>query len=342
MEKANPKVPLLATPDKGLTLGRVDTGFIRTHQVINRPLSNQHVWFSDFEMRNPDVFIYYYSVSFVLIMGVHACLAKIARSVSPIEQLTLRSLFILIFLVIYRQRVDQNIQFNDKKFGKTLLGLSLLNVIVNYCYLSGIAKLSLTEGLSIMLIYPVLLPVVSKVMFGDDIQNYQLVCFVITCVGVVFIWRPPYIFGSEANQTADVSMGVLLCGLQAVVSAFTVMLKRNRAPSLQTTTIFSQGAIASVVISIPVNIFYGWEVPSLWSFVQILLMAAAFFTAHIINTRIITESSRQLYYVNVIRYAQLVVALAFDYYVLNDLPDHVSCLGILLLIVSGFYQSKNK
>eukprot|EP01017_Pseudomicrothorax_dubius_P022306 TRINITY_DN2408_c0_g2_i1.p1 TRINITY_DN2408_c0_g2~~TRINITY_DN2408_c0_g2_i1.p1 ORF type:complete len:343 (-),score=13.78 TRINITY_DN2408_c0_g2_i1:90-1118(-) len=342
MDKGNPKAPLLTSPEKGLAFGQFDNGFIRTQQVINRPLSNQHVWFSSFEMKYPETFVYYYSVTFVFIMAGHACLSKLASAIPPIEQLTLRSVFILVLLIIYRQKVDTNIQFHDKKFGKTLLGLSLLNVVINYCYLSGLAKLSLTEALSIMLVYPVLLPIVSKVMFGDSLQNYQLISFIATCLGILLIWRPVSIFASRGIESAEASAGICLCILQAVITSFTLILKKKQAPTLQTTTIFSQGVVASVVLSIPFNILYGWQTPSLLNFGQIFLLAAAFFAVHIINTRIVTETSRQIYYVNVIRYVQLVVALAFDYFVINDFPDNLSCLGILILIASGFYKSKSK
>ena len=189
--------------------------------------------------------------------------------------------------------------------------------------LKGIETESLANVFGAFFIGPILSYFLAALLLKEKITKLRSMLLLIGFVGALMVIKPGF------GMTPGIAYAVLagcFYGCMLVANRWLAGTYRPRLILISTLVI---GALVLTPFSLD-------SIPSLNTHLALLILLSALASG--IGNLLIIEANRRLpaSVVAPFVYTQLIAATFLGYAVFNDLPDNVSLLGLLILLVSGF------
>lgn len=222
-------------------------------------------------------------------------------------------------------------KYSGKQFWKTnnlriQLTRSALLTSTTVLFFGGVRWLPLAEASSIAFTAPIWVAILSGPLLGDEVTRKEWAMACLGFSGILLIARP----GTEIFHPA-----ALLIALMALANALYQLLTRKLTNDSAYTTLFYSGIIGSLGCTFLLP-FYG-PMPEL-SFKSILLLMGVGTLGglgHLLLVKAFyrTQPSKLTPFV----YLQMIWAIAFGYFIFDQLPDFVSFIGMGIIVVCGLW-----
>lgn len=306
-------------------------------QITKSGISEEKpTFFKNLENRYRSSIAYYYMILSALFMCSNAVCVKLLEEIPPFELLFFRSILLIIFLAIYISHFDRNITINDRKNRKLILTQSLLAFFLGYCYFYGLRHLPLTEAIVVMYTNPMFTGFLAWILIKEYYPFYEKLSALISLIGVIFMFRPDFIFGEEENDEGR-KYPVLVCLLVSLLLSLNGIFIKLTGKNVHPLTLVLFGVLISTFLSpIACLIFEGFIGPSLIDCLKIFLMALFNFFGQFFLTKSYQLSEKTIG-ITLANYIQMIFAYIFDFLVIKYTPELYSIIGSLLIIFGCVY-----
>lgn len=204
---------------------------------------------------------------------------------------------------------------------------SLAGTASMFCWFTALTLIPLADFTAISFTAPLFLTVLAMVLLGERIHAYRWSALAIGFIGVVITIGPHLTLGGS-------SFGVLVAFGAAMFSALAIVTLRGMSGSggehpLAITFYFSVTTVACSAVTV----FWGWPMPTgeQWA----LIVVAAFFG--VFGQLLMTMSYRyaEASTLAPLDYTNLLLAVAFGYYIFTEVPHRSMWIGAPLVIGAG-------
>ena len=191
------------------------------------------------------------------------------------------------------------------------------------CFVMGARTLEFADAIAILYAYPFLLTLAAPVFLGERVRPEVWLGVATGFVGVLIVMRPGFDgIGLDVLWVLGAALGV------------TTMLVVNRklgavSDPLVTST---YGAFVAMVLTSPGMVLF-WQTPDLYTLGLLALLGA---TGAISQTSIVLAFARTpASDLAVFTYSEIVSAVIIGFLIFGTLPDTISWVGMILIVVSG-------
>ena len=204
---------------------------------------------------------------------------------------------------------------------------SLAGTASMFCWFTALTLIPLADFTAISFTAPLFLTVLAMVLLGERIHAYRWSALAIGFIGVVITIGPHLTLGGS-------SVGVLVAFGAAVFSALAIVTLRGMSGSggehpLAITFYFSVTTVACSAVTV----LWGWPMPTgeQWA----LIVVAAFFG--VFGQLLMTMSYRyaEASTLAPLDYTNLLLAVAFGYFIFTEVPHWSMWIGAPLVIAAG-------
>jgi len=223
--------------------------------------------------------------------------------------------------------------FGPQKFGqlfktnniKLQVIRSLLLVATTFLFFSGINVIGLATAHSIFFLTPILVTVLAIPLLGERVGIRRSFGVFAGFMGGLLIIRPG--FDSFSPES------LYFIGAALTAALYQLATRHLGKSDHAYTTLFYTAALGTIIFSLIVWI--DWQPIKLidWSLMIALGFSAALGHFFLIKAFQMAPASALMPFT----YSSLIWALIFGYWFFNELPDHQTVLGSLIIIGSGLY-----
>jgi drug/metabolite transporter (DMT)-like permease len=269
-------------------------------------------------------------VTIFLIMGA---LIKTANDIPTGQTVFFRSLFAIIPIAILLAMRGELLQgFKTHQPVKHLLR-AIIGVGAMSCMFLALRHLSLADATAIQYATPIIIVVLSALIFKEQVRLFRSIAVLVGVVGVsIIIWPNLSFFDNnmDAGDTRSFGVIVALCGAGLAAGAQLTVRGLVRTESSATIVLyFSLAASAITLLSLP----FGWILPSPGQFA--LLITIGFLGG--IGQIFATESYRHadMSIVAPFEYSSLILSILIGYFFFAEVPTSNMIIGGLIVIAAG-------
>lgn len=279
----------------------------------------------------------------VLILSLRKSIPQISSSQILFERSPIN--IVLVFLYLYKKG-----KINELKdgFRPKMLLISLLQCSAAAASLISVMSLNISDHTIINSSSTIFGGVLSAIFLGDPYYNSEKILGAVGMIGVMFIVRPPWLFGHEAAQpTQEGAESIMryIAGFIALYSAFAFalcsLIIKSFQPKLDPFVLLFYMNIGMFLIFGAQTIIFGPFVSLTFSeFITITLVGVIFLLA--IYTVIIAVQLEKLSVLGVVDYSRLLFSLVTDLFFFGDIPSFTTVIGASLVIGSCVYLITTK
>jgi drug/metabolite transporter (DMT)-like permease len=270
----------------------------------------------------------------VFVFVAMSSLLKAADGIPSGELVFYRSFFaifpIVAFLAYKRELI---VGFKTKHlFGHFWRGLVGVGSMSLSFY--GLTKLPLPESITINYATPLMIVVLSALVFNETIRLYRWSAVLVGLVGVLIILSPRLTLLSGGGVGAEEAWGAMAALAACVLAACAMLLVRRLVHTERTATIVLYFSITSTLIAL-LSIPFGWVWPTPQ---QALFLICAGFAGGIAQI-LLTECYRHadMSVIAPFEYSSLILSLVVGYLVFGDVPTMQMLIGGVIVIASGLF-----
>jgi drug/metabolite transporter (DMT)-like permease len=202
-------------------------------------------------------------------------------------------------------------------------GRGLLLVLSTGFFYLSLRHLPLAETAAISFVAPLFVTILSGPLLKEKVLARQWTAVVLGFLGVLVIMRPGG--GLLRLETVYPVITALLFSL------YQILTRKLAGREHPLTTLFYTGLVGSIITSVALP--FHWVTPSLW---QALLMTAVGVlgaSGHLFLIRAAEHASPSV--LAPFSYTQLVWSTLLAFIAFGDLPDHISMMGMAIIILAG-------
>jgi len=192
-----------------------------------------------------------------------------------------------------------------------------------YCYFYAIAHLPLAEAVLLNYTAPLFIPLAALLWVGEPIRHALWWPIGIGLVGVGFILKP------GLSLLAPVALVGLAAGVFSALAMAGIRKLTDTEPA--TRVVFYFSLISTVISAVPLG--WRWQMPAPDQWFPLFLIGALSTAAQILMTRGYAQAPAAS--VGPFLYAIVVFAGLFGWMLWDEIPDHLSLAGILLVVAAG-------
>ena len=227
---------------------------------------------------------------------------------------------IVAFVVIKKSRTPLFGKLKNQNFllARSFLGLAGVSLIFY-----AISKLTLADSSIFMRLSPVWVTIFAALFLKESISKIQIIALLLAFTGAVFVIKPGL----------DFTLLPALAGLLASVcagAAYTLVshLKTKERPE----TIVFYFSLVSVFVTLPIT-YFRFYTPSLVELTFLILTGifAAIGQLTLTNAYRLSRASD----VSVYNYTGILFATLLGFFIWGEIPDLLTILGGVLIIISG-------
>lgn len=206
------------------------------------------------------------------------------------------------------------------------LGRATLLLSASIAFFSALLYLPLAEASAISFLAPMIIVLLSGPLLGEVVPRARWVAVGTGFAGILLVTRP----GSAAFHPA----ALLMLGMAFCNALYMLLTRKLTADSAYTTLFYSAsvGAVAftCVLPFLPLHPLPGWRDALLF-----LLLGVLAGLGHwcVITAFLQSQASR----LTPFTYLQMVWPLGFGWLLFGQFPDHISIIGILVILASGVW-----
>lgn len=275
------------------------------------------------------------AVLFMLISAVAFALmqtmVKLAGDIPTFEKVLFRNLVSLFVAlsVIYRTKTPM---FGKKENQKYLLGRSLLGLGGVVFYFYAINNLIMADAAMLNKLSPFFVTIFACIFLKEKLNKIQIPSLIIVFIGAMLIIKPEFSF--EVLPAGAGLLSAICAG-----AAYTIVrsLKNKENPS----TIVFYFSFVSVIVMIPLTIM-NFQMPMGMQWVY--LIGTGVFAAMGQYGLTFAYKYAPASEVSIYNYTTIIFAAIMGFLVWGELPDWLSLLGSILIIVTAvvafIYQNK--
>lgn len=270
-----------------------------------------------------------YVLTSALLFAVMGGLIKHISTQLPYEMVVFfRNLFGLVALMPWLLRKGLHSLRSDYfhlHLLRSLFGLSAM-----YCFFYALGHLPLAEAVMLNYTAPLYIPAIAWFWLREPSPARLRWALAIGFAGIALILKP----GSSLFQ--PVALIGALAGL--LTAAAFVTLRRMAASEPATRTVFYFGLFATVISAIPMT--WAWQAPpsSLW--LLLLVMGTIATIAQLLLTRGYAYAPAAQ--VGPLTYAIVLFSALLGWWKWDEVPDHLSVVGALLIIGAGIIALRSR
>jgi len=261
-----------------------------------------------------------------------ACMKVLMGDIPLFQAIFLRGLLTVLVLVVLSRWLG-GLRFRmPRKDWALVLTRSLSEIGATYFFITALFHMPIANVTAILQVLPLTVTLSSAMLFGDKLGWRRLLAIMVGFVGVMIIVR-------------DGLTGLNTYALYALCAVFFVTVRdlcaRRLSVGVSSVTIALIGAIGVVGFAAVGSYGATWEAVSGKSIA--LLAAAAFFIIGGYLFSIMTMRVGEISFIAPFRYTSLLWALLLGFVVFGDWPDHLTMLGIVIVVVTGaftFYRER--
>jgi len=264
--------------------------------------------------------------SVVLLSSMAACIKYLGAAIPAGETMFVRGVISLVVLAIIAWRVEGlHILKTQNLVSHALRSLS--GTASMFCWFTALTLIPLADLTAISFTAPMFLTVLAMLFLGERIHGYRWTALIVGLLGVLITIGPHVSFGGN-------TLGIALSFGAAMFSALAMLFLRSMSGSggehaITITFYFS----AVVMIVGGVTAIAGWVMPTPQQWLVIVL--AGFFG--VFGQLLMTFSYRyaEVSTIAPLDYTNLLLAVAFGYYVFAEVPHWSMWVGAPLVIAAG-------
>jgi drug/metabolite transporter (DMT)-like permease len=194
------------------------------------------------------------------------------------------------------------------------------------CFFGSLRYLPLAEGSAITFLAPIFVVVLSGPLLGEQPTQARWIASVAGFAGVLILVRP----GSAIFHPAT-----LLLVVAALCNALYFLMTRKLADESAYTTLFYSALAGTIGLSLALPWQFDGGAPSLRDGALFLMLGLFAGLGHwfVINAYLLAPASM----LTPFTYLQMIWATLYGFAIFGHLPDHVSALGMTIIVASGLW-----
>jgi drug/metabolite transporter (DMT)-like permease len=274
--------------------------------------------------------IVYKLISVTVFMVMSALIKSISDTIPPGETVFFRSAFavpVILVWLAYRGELRTGLRANNPLghfwrglFGVTAMGLGF----------AALAFLPLPEVTAIGFAAPLLVVIFAAIFLGEDVRLFRFSAVMVGLVGVLIVLTPRLSIGSDVDAVQ--TLGAMLALTGAVAAALAQVTVRKLLATEQTSSIVFWFSVNAALLSL-VTLPFGWVMPTLEQAAILVLTGFLGGIGQIFLTSSYREADSSL--VAPFDYAAILLALAFGYWLFDEVPTLTMLAGAGIVVASG-------
>jgi drug/metabolite transporter (DMT)-like permease len=195
------------------------------------------------------------------------------------------------------------------------------------CFFWALKYLPIADTLAIYFVQPILITALSPLVLGERVDLRRWLMVLLGFVGVLIIIRPGF---QQLNPGVFFALGA------GTMSALYILLTRHLTGSVgPIVTTFQTSLIGAIALTLSMP--WIWMSPNLNQW--LLLAALGFFAilGHYFITKAYNYGEASL--LSPLGYTEMVTAVLFGWYFFGDFPDHLTFVGVAILMGCAIYIS---
>ena len=274
-----------------------------------------------------------FKIASVLVFIVMAALIKSTSAhVPPGQAVFFRSLFaipVIVAWLAWRRELHRGLRTAQPMghvwrgvVGTTAMGLGF----------AGLAYLPLPEVTAIGYAAPLLTVVFAAMFLGEEVRVFRLSAVALGLAGVLIVLSPRVTALSDGGVEAAETLGAMLVLGGAVFAALAQVFVRKLVLTESTPAIVFWFSATATLLSL-VTLPFGWVMPD--GREAVLLIAAGLLGG--IGQILLTSGYREAdaSVVAPFEYVSMLFALAFGYFLFDEVPTATMLFGALLVVTAG-------
>ena len=251
--------------------------------------------------------------------------AKYLSTDLPILQITwARYFFTVVFtfpIMFFFFR--ENVVWTDKPKLQFIRGLVLLTA--NICFFYSISIISLAKALTLAFVAPLIVTAFSPVFLEEKVGFRRWTAVIIGFLGSLVVLRPGFV---EINLASIAALGTgVMYGFYLII---TRKLSTSDNPLL---TLLLTGVVGTIIISFVMPFVWVKPTISQWSMMAAIGIFACIGHLFLILSLKFADASKLAPF----SYFEIITNVIIGYYFFNDFPDMWNLVGLLIIVLSGYY-----
>ena len=269
----------------------------------------------------------YYNLLAWAILPFMDTIAKYLSSDLSFFQITWARYFFTVFLILpfmfffFRK----NLKWTTEPKLQIFRGLLLF--CANILFFYSISMISMAKALTLAFVAPLITTALSPFLLGEKVGLRRWAAVIVGFIGSMIVIRPGFI---EFNLATFAALGTgFFYGIYLIV---TRKLHNSDSPLL---TLLLTGIVGAILASFYVPTV--WVSPSLNQWFLLALMGVFACLGHffLILSLKYADASKLAPF----SYFEIVTNVMLGYYFFGDFPDHLTWLGLSIIVISGVYIS---
>ena len=278
----------------------------------------------------------FYMLAASAFIGGTAVVAKIlgkdylGEPLSPFQISHSRFLYGFVFVLIFSLFNKIKIVSPNPKLHLARTSLGLIGATILF---GSSSLIPVNDAVALNFSNPVFAMIFSIIILKEKYFTYRLIAMIITFAGALILIRPDF-SNLYVDPIALVSiLGAICLGLEAIFIKLLTKYEKN-------TQILLINNFIGLIISSLIVIFF-WQTPTFLQLLLCIIIGFLMICAQICF--LMALRSNQLNFVIPFFYSTLIFVLFYDYFIFKQLPDYLSFIGSLLIMIGGIYLfSKEK
>lgn len=274
--------------------------------------------------------IVYKLISVVVFVVMSALIKSQADVIPPGETVFFRSAFavpVILVWLAFRGELRTGLKANNPlgHFWRGLLGVTAMGF-----GFAALAFLPLPEVTAIGFAAPLLVVIFAAIFLGEDVRLFRLSAVMVGLVGVLIVLLPRLSVGNDVD--AIQTLGAVLALTGAISAALAQVTVRKLLATEATSSIVFWFSVNAALISL-VTLPFGWVMPTPGQAGILVLTGVLGGIGQIFLTSSYREADSSL--VAPFDYAAILLALAFGYWIFDEVPTLTMLTGAGIVVASG-------
>ena len=230
--------------------------------------------------------------------------------------------FFFGFIIIFPYLLKNNFVNYKTKNLKFYLLRGLFNIPVMILGFGALIYVPLEQFKAMNFLSPILVVLLSFLIFREKIYNYRILALVIGFIGTLIIIRPGIV---------QFNVGTVMVLVSLVFWSFIIILSKFVSKDDSPITMVTYQYTLMTIFALPLAIYF-WQMPSLTSFIYVFVAAISGTILHLALA--LSYKYADLSVTQPVWFTGLIFGSAFGYFAFNENPDFWTWIGGIVVFSS--------
>ena len=269
---------------------------------------------------------FFMSASMAAFVSNDAIMKIVGPKIGLAQSIFVRGFFCSIFIFIIFLMITKNIQDCKLVFGR-VLGRAFFDLLATILFLSALLNMPFANVNAILQTLPLTVTLAASIVLKEKFGKKRALAIMLGLIGVLLIVKP----GTEGfNIFSILAIGAVL--------SVTCRDLITRQMSQSIPAIFIS-LVTSLVVTCSTGVyliaFQKWQSLDYYIMLQLAFSGIFLMTGYFCSVEAMRYGSVD--FVSPFRYTLMVWALLIGYFIFGDVPDYLSLIGIVLIIITGLF-----